>query len=202
MSNLNVRDCVPCSDELNQYESDIYTNLILWLEKITCIPWSRAYSEAAEINDSGSENTKSQHGTLYIETMDEGVVEHNELVSIGDIEGCFLIKYQGWPTINLSVYNYSDREDLPNRSPMDVLNNIRLLYTIPRINDCLCEKEISILSWGIVSNIVEESQGGLCYRASRSVQFEINRYTSFSEILIDNINVIANNECCDNTEEV
>lgn len=200
MSDLTFKDCKPCSDELNQYESDIYHNLIEWLEQITCIPWSRAYSEAAEINDSNDENNKSQHGTLYIETLDEGVIERNNLIDKGDIEGCFLIKYQGFPTINLSVHNYNTDPNLPNRSPMDILNNIRVYYTIPRINSCLCEKEISVLSWGIISNIVEESQGGLCYRSSRSVQFEINRYTSFSEILIDNINITAQDDCCDINE--
>ena len=194
MNDLSKRDCTPCSNELNQYEFDIYTNLIAWLEQITCIPWIRAYPPAAQPQDETNINKIDQYGTLFIESLDEGVIELGTLIEEGLSEGCFLIKKQLFPRIKLSVFNYNNDCNLPNRSPLDILNAVRVLYEIPRINECLCEKEISILNWGVIANVIYNETGEVYYHSSRTVEFEINGYSSFSEILIDNIKIET--DCC------
>lgn len=194
MSDINEKHCLPCNRGLNQYESDIYTTLIHWLETVTCIPWIRNKTDGGEPTEL---NSDVQYGTIYIQTVDDQEVELGEVLAVGDIERCREIITRSLVTINLSVYNYNTCQI--KRSPIDVLAHIRTFYQAShQLQNELCAVGLSVNSWGVISNITEYQSDSATSRASQDITLEIKRYTSLTETLLNKIELSL--DCCNNVE--
>lgn len=188
-------NCDPCSDELNQYESDIYTSLIHWFESVTCIPWVREFSEASEPNDGRNFSEDQQYGTIYIQSIDDGQVNMIEDVDIGEIERCKRIKMISDIEVSLNVHNYS-RCGLA-KSPADILSTIITRYKVmANLRDELCKFGLSVYSWGPIQNVPYEDETVMYQKAQQNISLQVTRYTSISEKLIETI--MTDLDCCNN----
>ncbi|MDB4461530.1 hypothetical protein N9043_01120 [bacterium] len=182
--------CDPCSDGLNQYESDIYTTLIHWLESVTCIPWIQPNQEASEIS---GYHTDLQYGTLYIQTIDDQEVVESHVVAIGEIERCTQIDIKATMSVNLSVYNYST--GCVTKSPSDILSQMYMVHKFNKeIQDRFCSLGIATTEWGVISNIIETEGTSQKYRAQRELDFQITRQSSVRERLVEDVSL--NVDCC------
>lgn len=185
--------CDPCSDELNQYESDIYTSVINWLEVTTCIPWVRALSVASEPNDGTNFSLDQQYGTVYIQSIDDQEMRLTDDIAVGDTERCKRVEYRSIVELNLNVFNFNTCGLA--KSPADILSSIEIRYKVMSgLYNELCVNGLAVQGWGIISNIASEESAGIDQRAQRNITLDIKRYTSISEKLIDIINVNLN--CC------
>lgn len=196
MNELNTgrKNCDPCSKELNQTESDLYTTLIHWLELITCIPWQRANSIAStpEKDDINS-LYNTQYGVLNIESIEDKDIEIDGIIEIGEFERCTRIKIQSEIEVKLNVYNYSTCNFI--KSPLDVLSHIYQLYKILyEVNDALCDAGLSIKNFGSINNITKLENENFNNRASQTITFSVTRYNSIAETLIKEIKI--NFDCC------
>lgn len=195
---LDEKNCKPCSAELNQYESDIYTTLINWLESITCIPWIKGYADTGEPDDPCDINRDLQYGVVYIETVDDQEVTLGEIIEVGETEHCRRVAIRSIVSVNLGVYNYSTTG--LNGSPLDVLLSVSTSYkTLYALYSELCMNGLAVNSWGVVYNIADKENGTQKYRAQQNVDFEITRYTSFAETRLEEIKLSFN--CCNETME-
>lgn len=192
---LDRKNCDPCSLELNQYESDIYTTLIEFFESLTCIPWIRGFSEASTPFDIRDINTNQQYGSLYIQSIDDQEVVSDGIVQVGEIERCRRIKTRSMVTVNVNVYNFSSGDgNTIIKSPADVLSSVRTLYkTLYDVHSNLCFNGINVHTFGIISNIAAMDAQDK-YRAQQNMTFEIDRYTSIAETLLNKIKISLN--CC------
>lgn len=196
MNELNTgrKNCDPCSKELNQTESDLYTTLIHWLELITCIPWQRANSIAStpEKDDINS-LYNTQYGVLNIESIEDKDIEIDGIIEIGEFERCTRIKIQSEIEVKLNVYNYSTCNFI--KSPLDVLSHIYQVYKILyEVNDALCNAGLSIKNFGSINNITKLENENFNNRASQTITFSVTRYNSIAETLIKEIKI--NFDCC------
>ena len=188
------RNCNPCSQELNQYESDIYTTIIDFLESITCIPWIRSFSEAGHPFDIKSVNTNQQYGTVYIQSIDDQETSLEDVIKVGEVERCRRVKIRSLISVNLNVINYSNINSQIIKSPSDVLSNVKTLYqTLVETYNNLCLNGINIHNFGTISNI-EAMDKQDKYRAQQNLTFEVERYTSIAETLLNKIKISFN--CC------
>lgn len=185
--------CDPCSDELNQYESDIYTSIIHWLETTTCIPWVRALSEASEPNDGKNFSQDQQYGTVYIQTIDDQEIDLTDVIIVGETERCRRVETRSMVSVNLNVYNFSTCG--LSKSPSDILSSIEVRYKVMAgLQGELCVNGLSVNSWGNIQNIAEEQGSAIKQASQRDLTLEVFRYTSISETLINIINIDLN--CC------
>lgn len=186
-------NCDPCSDELNQYESDIYTSIINWLETVTCIPWTRALSEASEPNDGCNFSLDQQYGTVYIQSISDQEIKLTDDIAVGEIERCKRVEVRSIIDVNLNVFNFNPCGLA--KSPADVLSNIEMRYKVMSglVNE-LCMNGISVKNWGVISNIASEEDSSIKQRAQTNITLEVMRYTSISEKLINIIKTDLN--CC------
>lgn len=196
MNELNTgrKNCDPCSKELNQTESDLYTTLIHWLELITCIPWQRANSIAStpEKDDINS-LYNTQYGVLNIESIEDKDIEIDGIIEIGEFERCTRIKIQSEIEVKLNVYNYSTCNFI--KSPLDVLSHIYQVYKmLYEVNDALCNAGLSIKNFGSINNITKLENENFNNRASQTITFSVTRYNSIAETLIKEIKI--NFDCC------
>ena len=196
MNELDVgrKNCDPCSKELNQTESDLYTTLIHWLELITCIPWQKANSIASSPEKDNPENPyNEQYGVINIENIEDLLIEQDGIIEIGEFERCTRIKIQSEIDVKLNVYNYSTCNFI--KSPLDVLSHIKQMYKILyEANDALCNAGLAIKSFGDINNIAKMENENFNNRASQNITFSVTRYNSIAETLIKEIKISL--DCC------
>ena len=177
-----TRDCAPCSKEINQYESEIVSNILKWLMVVTCIEWVRGYSDSQSLD---SLDITQQYGTVTIESIDPKPHTSSVIGESTENEACRVVGHSIDLSVTLDVFNYRKNGDDSHVTSADVLLQVNDARQIERLGGFLTKNGLAIKENSAIRNTYELD--GVLHSRRSSITYRIcaNRKTSYADDVID-----------------